>query len=422
MEDSIVLIKLVLDSISNNNIEELTSLIQRMPLEKLDQSHSDNLLQILLSQATLLNRGEAAKVIMNRFIETNANEENLPLFTYMFTNLSFSDDILKFLAPLYPEITFSEHMTNIIAFDEDPIIPRACNRLILIYGEQSNYTYKLLYDVAEENENNQMMDYLSFKIQETADYAPVPEWIKNFVVWLEPTPEGTIEEPPGKIVAIARDREAPPSSETIPYDDEIILPEPEPVSFDLPSTEEAVNLLTDGLEFLGISTEDIEEAKQVLRTQLTIATAEEKYLILRPIMENQARKDLSSDALLFRILGPANPPLDADLTTDDPKLKYGGCRMFTCNHIDQVDPEDDTIDEDADWFTGNCDYCNLKIANYCHAIRRPLSHGHFTGCYCSFDCLKNDFNETAPNIAETAMIDRIQGQLNEYGIQNRLSR
>ena len=258
MEDSIVLIKLVLDSISNNNIEELTSLIQRMPLEKLDQSHSDNLLQILLSQATLLNRGEAAKVIMNRFIETNANEENLPLFTYMFTNLSFSDDILKFLIPLYPEITFSEHMTNIIAFDEDPIIPRACNRLILIYGEQSNYTYKLLYDVAEENENNQMMDYLSFKIQETADYAPVPEWIKNFVVWLEPTPEGTIEEPPGKIVAIARDREAPPSSETIPYDDEIILPEPEPVSFDLPSTEEAVNLLTDGLEFLGISIEDIE--------------------------------------------------------------------------------------------------------------------------------------------------------------------
>lgn len=183
-----------------------------------------------------------------------------------------------------------------------------------------------------------------------------------------------------------------------------------------------VERLTDGLQFLGISFEDIDHARQVLRTQLSIATTEEKYQILRPVMENRARQQLSSDVVLFRILGPVNPVVDADLTSDGACCNFGGCRMLTCIDFDRYDVDTDTFDDETDWFTGNCQICFLKIANRAHAVRMPLVHGGWRGCYCSIECLRNDYSTTAPNIAQRAMIDRIEGQLDEYGIQDRLER
>jgi hypothetical protein len=115
--------------------QNLRSLLLKLPLEKLTLTYSDNLLQQLLSVCTLLNRANAAKVIMTRFIQANSMEEQLPLFTALFLKLSFSDDILAFLARLYPEITFSEHMVNLIGYDQAPMVPRACERLITVYGE-----------------------------------------------------------------------------------------------------------------------------------------------------------------------------------------------------------------------------------------------------------------------------------------------
>jgi hypothetical protein len=425
MDDALVALKLTLDAIQGDNINSLRPLLLKFPLEKLAPTYSDNLLQQLLSVCTLLNRANAAKVIMTRFIQANAMEEQLPLFTSLFLKLSFSDDILAFLARLYPEFTFSEHMVNLIGYDQAPIVPRACGRLISIYGEQRYITYKLLYDMAVEAENDRMMDYLTSKMEETADYAPKPAWVQNFVSWQEIKEENgvpTVTETDNDVIAIARDRPAPPGPQDVPYEDEILLPETEPVQFELPPLDDMIDRLTDGLQFLGISFEDIDNARQILRTQLSIATTQEKYEILRPIMENRSRQQLSSDVVLFRIFGPANPVVDADLTTEGPCCEFGGCRMLTCNDFDRYDPDTDTFDEDADWFTGNCQVCFLKIENRAHAVRMPLVHGGWRGCYCSMECLRNDYSTTGPNIAQRAMIDRIEGQLDEFGIQDRLER
>jgi hypothetical protein len=96
--------------------------------------------------------------------------------------------------------------------------------------------------------------------------------------------------------------------------------------------------------------------------------------------------------------------------------------MFTSTEFDRYDPDLEIVDDDVDWFTGNCDVCHLKIANRYWAIRAPRPHGSWEGVYCSKNCILADYSTNVPDIARDALVDRILDQLENFGIQDRLIR
>lgn len=106
--------------------------------------------------------------------------------------------------------------------------------------------------------------------------------------------------------------------------------------------------------------------------------------MMADINPREADSDLEElDRIIFREYGPVN----CMIRTDNPGMcgKYGGCRMFLCNEMEELEPG---LDIGKEWFSGNCDMCKGKIEKYWHAVRIPLKSGSWKGCYCGFDCMK----------------------------------
>jgi hypothetical protein len=133
------------------------------------------------------------------------------------------------------------------------------------------------------------------------------------------------------------------------------------------------------------------------------------------------RRDLINEKELFRVLGPCNPVIDVDLSSNTPCCRYGGCRMFTCNEFEteyRGEEIDIMLEGDIlpyiDWYTGYCSYCLKKIQNRFCAVRQPLVGGGWRGCYCSWNCVER--NELDNNELMVALIEGYIGQLLELGI------
>jgi hypothetical protein len=130
------------------------------------------------------------------------------------------------------------------------------------------------------------------------------------------------------------------------------------------------------------------------------------------------------DQHLFHHFGPVNTiysHCSSQLDKTHKCSKFGGCRMFSCtcfrspkfDYLDIMACDEHIFDED--WFTGRCDVCLKKIRDRRHAVRLPLYHGGWRGCYCSDDkCLNSDIQD--PQTA--LMVGRIREQLRVIGIHD----
>lgn len=110
---------------------------------------------------------------------------------------------------------------------------------------------------------------------------------------------------------------------------------------------------------------------------------EGKEDLVRIMNESLLIDKMRNDEDFFRLLGPVNPGIGAEGTVCE---LFGGCRMFTCRCYVETDTADFPDDElDVDWFTGKCDYCDVKISRRCDALRMLVIDRGWSGCYCSID-------------------------------------
>jgi hypothetical protein len=340
----------------------------------------------------------------------------VPVLTYLFTLRSINTSTLGFLRKVYPDRKYEEYMMDLIDYDGSPDVVDACQRLIdpQVFGEQPHSVYEFLYDLTTDQQEEEgfpnlaVRNFLRLKVEETAPALPAPTWVKDFG-WLE--------------------REG-----RLPYEDELEVPDMAATLFPIPPAEEVVDILTAGLDKLGISTEEIEANRDALVRRLTVATNSEKIALLKPIWGGQAAYDRGADDTLFRIYGPANPIYNLDLNPDyslqdSPCHQHGGCRMFTCFEFENYDDDIGFIDEEVDdhldsnpivWFRGACDYCHAKIANKVYAVRKPQPQGGWKGCYCSWEHVKADINSPEP--ATIPIINHIEETMLAIGIQDRAYR
>lgn len=395
MDDAQITLVLIGRSIQQGDTQRLGVLLKRLPLTKISSDEADTLIVQLLSLTYKSTQGESAKLILTTWDAVHADDENwtLPAMTRLFLIVNFSDDMLTWIIGLFEDVTFMEIAQELIQYDADDTTRVALGRAVDLYNiperDDAHILFTQLHKEAVATESIPAIELLASYMEDTAPFAEIPEWVHNYL------PE-------------------------LPEEDELVVPQQPKPTFQLPDIETMVTQLTEGLEDYGLAASDIEEQKRVIQGQLATTTNEEKRILLEPILEAKNRENLADDVPIYRILGPANAMADINLADEGECCRYGGCRMFTCVHFEGDPDIPDEDQEDIDWFTGVCEECHLKIRVRVHAVRMPLIHGGWKGCYCSWKCVRQSL--TQPDIAINAIIDRLERQLIRIGIQDRKAR
>lgn len=407
MSDSVALAKLVLQAIQTGNIEELRRLLLRLPIESMKPEKIDKMAALFLSTAQHAGQDAITRELVDYFDQTDPNRQQFPFLVKLLLNLdvpSFTRDgsqpLLSYIYSLYPHQGYLQTLDTLIENNLGDVLYFATTRLDDVFGTQPHDVYRQAFQYAtgEDTFNATIVDYLEEHLRQTSRYAEIPEWVYNFA--------GNGAEPP-------------------PYEDELVYPELPKETFKLPSLEQSIEILTGGLSQLGLPEDVIESKQKQLEDQLRKASTIERKEVLLPIFELQERQDVfQDDPDVFALVGPVNALYGymeehIEDQNEDPCVKYGGCRMLTCNHFLDVDPYTGES-WSLNWFTGSCDYCFLKIRNSCHAVRKPRIMGGWEGCFCSFECLIHSLGEQ--NLPQRSIIRNVEEQLKEYGIQDRRSR
>ena len=395
-------IQVCIDSIRNDDVEELSLYLKLVPLENLSNEDTNLLLLKFLEAATSFNCVNTGRRVFEEWLRVYPpfSEERFPLLSTLFTSNLFlaSTEILSFCVnSIFTDYTYIELMDDLIRYDASPTIPRACEVAIEIFGEQSPQTYVDLLDMARSTDNPAIANFLEEKVKENAEYADIPSWM---------TVGGEGEKSDDKeLLVYALNLSSAIADEA----DENIL---------LPSIDDMVSLLTNGLSEIGITIEDIAMSKKVLETKLRTATYNEKVELLRPVLNLQKSEKILNNDKIAKILGPFHPFVGSELSD----LEKGRFNMFTCI----------TFDYDADsnivtpWFTGSCFQCLRKIRYYWYAVRLPVTTGGWTDCYCSWKCVRERIsspsftsNSTGGALGSLLLVNKFEEEITRVGIQDR---
>lgn len=393
---------IIINSIKDDNLDLLDRALRIIPLEKMDDKH-ELLLAKFLGLCAGFNRDEASRMILERWKVIYPENEKISLFSRLFMKLVINTSTLSYLASTHKDFTYVELIDELAEWDSSENVITGCSRAEEIYGQQPYETYKMLRDRAIELGNFRVEEYLYDKIVEVSPFAEKPEYVKNYMstYFTEFKDRLPTQEELNEIAEKESQKETDVSDIILPDDDR------------------AVELMTEGLSSLGISIGEIDRAKEFLKKEIS-GSEEKKRELLTPILKNMKEQDLDTDRLLFWIYNASNPLVNQDLTLDTPSAKFGGGRLFLCDLFDY------NFDEGylEDWFLGYCQECMLRIRHRHYSVRMPRPHGGWTGCFCSFDCVRKrlefiEATKAEPDLLTHALIDGFDKKLQEVGIQDR---
>lgn len=399
-----VVIKLIFDKIAEGDIDAVTSNLVRLPLDVISKDQADTLLTWFLNQAAKHTNVMMVRTIISRFDVARILRDPLPAITNMFLNPTLNRETITFVLASFPEKTPVDLFVDLVNMGDDAAALKVASILVTYFPNMSDEDWNLLVrltdNVEEEEYENQMLRaFFQSKVGETVSFCPVPEWIVP-VSPILPTPVSPI----------------------LPTPDSPILP-PAP---ELPSVKEAVDLIIEDLGRKGIKfsvTKGV-DARDELISQYASARMNEKIEMLTEVRKLEP----FDDTVIFQEYGPLNNIYTASLLPLDPEhicSKHGGCRMLLCTEFESMDVNGDEFDLMAetepvtDWFRGSCDKCLKRIKEKHYAVRQPLPHGGWKGCYCSFVCLSELIDLTHLTPREEEAVGRIYNQLLEVGIRER---
>lgn len=423
-------IQSILSKISDGDTEEVFNNLSRLPIANIPNSHSETIIDWFLTECMKCNNTAAARIIIDYFDNQRIKVDPLPALTQLFINTNISREVLSFAIDCFPEKTALDFYVDLVNMYGDMDALKAAVMINTFFPNLPPDDWITLFQLTEtgqdqddeEYPNPSLRAFFETKVAETGQCVSKPNWVHNF-----------------------------------PIVD--IIPVPETI----PSVKEAVDLLLDNLMkqnikvISGVSNQSFiykykPEFKEQLISQYCISTITEKIHMLSPVKVIEQFDDIP----IFREFGPVNTMYSLSPTeTDHPCSKHGGCRMFTCTEFEQMftdgeeidimaineyndynesivleyipDGQTETISERVpvttvgpllyhyDWFRKSCDVCLKPIPHRHYAIRKPLNHGGWSGCYCSFDCLK--LRVTDENCA--IMVGRMKEQLDVIGIRDR---
>lgn len=435
-------------------LEELRGLLQQVPVEEFAPEASKFFLFLFLERARQSGNTQGFAVVMGRWEVANqepseavppsqeTREENVSVQdfglydahrprtrTSLFMDPQFSGEILKIVVQIY---TWSlwDYMTDLMKHDSIPEVAFAAGRLLPFFPREANSAHfweRLAgqldtLDDTSESGNEQLRKFISEQLRATAEFAPMPSWVKDYKLDLSQDQRDGLQ----------RERE------DLPLDCQLVPVDVGPVDFELPTTEVAVGLLMQPYRRsqVGVNSEQgtgtayasfIEAETERLRNEYLAADDAKRAGMIRAAIEKTSFWAASWDPTLFRILGPAHPVVNTKYEPDNPCpcAHYGGCRMFTCAEFENYD-EFGIIDEDfngvinslVDWYGGSCDSCFKRIRYRHWAVRKPLASGGWMGCFCSWACVLESLTKPE-DVVVSRLVESFKEQINEIGIQDR---
>lgn len=173
------------------------------------------------------------------------------------------------------------------------------------------------------------------------------------------------------------------------------------------------------------SDEKKSEFEKFLSSKILSLTRYEKDKITSGTILNLFKLyEIVLDRKLFLLYGPVNPYInqnwstliDEDGTLDINKI-YGGPRML----LDRsTQPYDESNNDD--WFKNICYFCKKIILKRSHARRIPEFYGGWTGCFCSWTCVRSQLNSIYENLNPNLNREELEYQMSllkdYYGEQN----
>lgn len=414
-KDTIVLILLLKSYIQNNNSKSLQDLIQKLPLDSLSVKTSDTLLAELLNTCEHYERAELMLLIYNTWKSGNPEEGKFSLYTYMFTKEIFTDKVLGMLAPHLEETSVTLFDELKVRDDSDENLV-AISRIFNILGRPTNESLEVMLKEIKDLEFQEdvpaprLRSFIEDLIKETADFQVKPSYMLD-----------------------------PEEGEELPSNDELEdINIKSNVDIDSLSDDQKIDLMTKGMDVLGLSTTDIEKTKKAMKTNILSLSKVDQKVLLLSVVKSLEFEDLTDNTELFRTFGPSH--INSGFTNIDdsdnayPCSRYGGCRMLLCVCIQDKSPLDqdddfDVIEDDEleaqelkEWYKGACDFCNKRIVKKCYAFRRPHDTGGWFGCYCSPACCRNDVpidDENTNVLVIHTLIDTFEENLKLNGIYDR---
>ena len=409
---SIIVIQEAKRAIANKQPEDFSKWLAVMPLDKLTKKNGDNLLAIFLYQIVRYNRPKFIKILLTGWERINPREENVPFYSILFTMGPLSSGILRYVIDNIKGVTFLEIMESLMTFHY-PEISTACQKVWDTFGPQKYGIVSILYKIAKKEQNPAIFNFLSGKIQEISPYAKIPSWVRDF----RTNSKGdAIYQPPNHQYGIPIS--VIPNTPILPSYQETMFVPKEPV-VKLPATNNIISLMLEGLKQSGAGEDKISEAESKLGVELVTMTNEEKMEMVRPILLIKSCKSRINNSLLGRLYGPANPSINP--TTQE--MLYGGERMFTSLIISDTTFLGDIA---VDWFVEYCEMCNLGIRRRWHAVRSPNNTGGWTGCYCSWKCVRDGLitpdsfdGSVNTDLISMGLTSEMEKQIEKMGVQDR---
>ena len=369
--------------------------------------------------------------------DTHVSEStDIPLECMLFIYKGFDIKNILYYVEEVQTYSFVGMVKCIIDFpDDNSILADSVIHMFKMYSKIENNMYdslNYLYDLVKDSEKYYIVKSLKFCMDLIKDkklYIEKPEYIKDYnPVWKS---RGYIN----KMIALKYTFEDNVIEIPIPTEkmNEENYDEPEyqynifEVAENIMKTKYGKSLLDVLLrnKVLNLPTKDMsifsKENKEIISSRLEASC---KEFIISTFYNNFTdNKDLN------QWYGPSNPLLFGMNIFDTQHkecMKYGGCRMFLCNH-DNKNENLQIKPGKYSWFKGTCDMCLNKIQKYHHAVRRPLITGGWSGCYCSFDCVHKFYislfhyeNTDTENYETYAIgIDYFENKILSDGIQDR---
>jgi hypothetical protein len=380
-----IVIKSILSNISENNIHELESNLNRLPISVVSIDQSEALLKHFIDQSMNHNNIDALRLIIKHFDLERIRVDPLPALTNLFLNPLLSRDHISFVISCFPEKTPIDYFVDLVNMGDDNMALRTAGIIITYFPNITNSDWSTLVSLTdnfedEEYENQLLRLFFQKQASATSFVISKPSWIVN-----------------------------------VPFKTPDTIP-------NMPSVKTVVDLLIPDLDKFGISinSDCDNDLRDNLISQYSISTITEKI----QLMSHVIKIDNYDDSSLFQEYGPVNTVYSECENTHPPDhicSKYGGCRMLLCSEFETMYHDGDDIDLMScdtefvsDWFRGSCDVCLKKTKRH-YCIRMPLKHGGWFGCYCSFECMES----LIENASTALMVGRIKEQLSVFGIRER---
>lgn len=395
--------------IARREREQLIATLDTLPLSEMDQARLDKLQAYLLKFALTVNNDEALALIIDLY------EQKIPLhypttvLTCLALNSCLTSTEIKTIYARFPQREAFDYFQDLVNVEEDDRAVLLAHKLISLLPSLTHNEWSILIRLAtpeiEDDEeptifstNKKHPDgthLLRFFRTQAAQltHAPPPTWLRS-----GPKPiikdEGPFCTAYQAVECMLQDVEA-----------------------------ECVALTKPNKEI------DIQELRETIirhcsTTCLTIAQL------------TSTEPDPYDDKVFFQEFGPLNSVYTfkegaaPEVYTSEPEtdakhicVKYGGCRMLLCTEYEtrddigqEVDPflDFDLYPDEYGWFRGTCDRCDLIIDRPHYAVRAPLNHGGWSGCYCSWKCVEDDNPTCHPEL-----IQIIKDKLTVFGIRER---